>query len=80
MITGQRLGYLRVSSVDQNLDRQLDGVPVERTFTDNASGKDVHRPQLEALLSFVRDGDTVIVHSWTGWPATSMIFVASCGG
>ncbi len=58
-----RVGYVRVSSLDQNTVRQLDGIEVERTFTDTASGKDTTRPQLEALLAFVRDGDTVIVHS-----------------
>ncbi|MDP4510144.1 recombinase family protein [Nonomuraea turcica] len=58
-----RVGYLRVSSTDQNTGRQLDGVEVERTFTDKASGKDTARPKLEELLAFVRDGDTVIVHS-----------------
>ena len=60
---GQRVGYIRVSSIDQNTSRQLDGVPLDRTFTDNASGRDQHRPQLEAMLGFVRTGDTVIVHS-----------------
>jgi DNA invertase Pin-like site-specific DNA recombinase len=58
-----RVGYVRVSSVDQNTVRQLDGIEVERVFTDKASGKDVERPRLEELLAFVRDGDTVIVHS-----------------
>lgn len=58
-----RVGYIRVSSVDQNTVRQLDGINVERTFTDTAPGKDTARPQLEKLLAFVRDGDTVIVHS-----------------
>jgi DNA invertase Pin-like site-specific DNA recombinase len=58
-----RVGYVRVSSVDQNTVRQLDGVVVERTFTDKASGKDTARPKLDELLAFVRDGDTVIVHS-----------------
>jgi len=62
-ITGQRIGYTRVSSLDQNLDRQLDGIQIDKTFADSASGKDAQRPQLEALLGFVRDGDTVIVHS-----------------
>ena len=62
-ITGQRVGYIRVSSLDQNVDRQLDGITVDRTFTDSASGKDVQRPQLGSMLNFVRDGDTVIVHS-----------------
>jgi DNA invertase Pin-like site-specific DNA recombinase len=60
---GQRVGYVRVSSFDQNPDRQLDGVPVARTFTDKASGKDARRPELDRLLSFARDGDTVVVHS-----------------
>ena len=62
-MAGQRVGYIRVSSFDQNVDRQLDGVELDRVFTDKASGKDVQRPQLDALLKFVRDGDTVIVHS-----------------
>jgi len=58
-----RVGYVRVSSVDQNTVRQLDGITVERTFTDTASGKDTTRPKLDELLAFVRDGDTVLVHS-----------------
>ena len=60
---GQRIGYIRVSTFDQNPDRQLEGVPVARSFTDKASGKDTQRPELERLLAFVRDGDTVVVHS-----------------
>lgn len=60
---GQRIGYVRVSTFDQNPERQLDTIPVDRTFTDKASGKDATRPQLEALLAFVRSGDTVVVHS-----------------
>jgi len=58
-----RVGYVRVSTVDQNTVRQLDGIDVERVFTDKASGKDTARPKLDELMSFVRDGDTVIVHS-----------------
>src|SRR5512142_885923 len=58
-----RVGYMRVSSIDQNTARQLDGVEVERTFTDAASGKDTARPKLEEMLAFVRDGDVVLVHS-----------------
>ena len=58
-----RVGYIRVSTLDQNTVRQLDGVEVERVFTDRASGKDTARPQLEELVAFVRDGDTVVVHS-----------------
>lgn len=58
-----RVGYARVSSVDQNTVRQLDGVAVERMFIDKASGKDTDRPKLDEMLAFVRDGDAVIVHS-----------------
>jgi DNA invertase Pin-like site-specific DNA recombinase len=60
---GQRVGYVRVSSFDQHPDRQLDTVSVARTFIDKASGKDTRRPELDRLLAFVRDGDTVVVHS-----------------
>ena len=54
-----RVGYVRVSSVDQNTLRQLDGIEVERIFTDKASGKDTARPKLDELVSFVRADDTV---------------------
>jgi DNA invertase Pin-like site-specific DNA recombinase len=43
-LTGQRIGYVRVSSFDQNPDRQLEDVHVDRLFTDKASGKDTRRP------------------------------------
>ena len=60
---GQRVGYLRVSSLDQNEVRQLEGLALDKTFTDKASGKDAKRPELEAMQSFVREGDTVFCHS-----------------
>jgi DNA invertase Pin-like site-specific DNA recombinase len=60
---GQRVGYVRVSSVDQNTERQLDGVPVDETFTDKCSGKDTHRPALQRTLKHVRKGDVLVVHS-----------------
>ena len=60
---GQRIGYVRVSSFDQNPERQLEHVQVDRLFTDKASGKDTQRPELERLLAFAREGDTVVVHS-----------------
>ena len=62
-MAGQRIGYVRVSSFDQNPERQLEAVQVDRVFTDKASGKDIRRPQLDMLLAFVRDGDTMVVHS-----------------
>lgn len=62
-MAGNRVGYIRISSVDQNPERQLDGVPLDHVFTDRASGKDATRPELARLLAFVRPGDTVLVHS-----------------
>jgi DNA invertase Pin-like site-specific DNA recombinase len=62
-MSGKRVGYVRVSSVDQNTERQLDGIDVDKVFTDKASGKDTDRPQLQAVLEYIRDGDTLIVHS-----------------
>lgn len=60
---GQRIGYIRVSSFDQNPERQLENILLDKTFTDKASGKDIHRPELDALKAFAREGDTIIVHS-----------------
>jgi len=60
---GHRVGYRRVSTVDQNADRQLDGVELDKVFTDKASGKDTNRPELARALEYVRDGDTLVVHS-----------------
>jgi|SRR5579871_1082056 len=62
-MNGQRIGYIRVSSLEQNTTRQLEGTQVDRTFTDKTSAKDTNRPSLQALLEFVREGDVVIVHS-----------------
>ncbi len=62
-MAGQRIGYIRVSSLDQNTQRQLEGVQLDRIFMDKASGKDTKRPQLDELLRFIRDGDTLVVHS-----------------
>jgi DNA invertase Pin-like site-specific DNA recombinase len=62
-MTGQRIGYKRVSTLDQNTARQLDGAPLDKCFTDKASGKDTERPQLRAALDYCRDGDTLVVHS-----------------
>lgn len=60
---GQRVGYVRVSSFEQNEKRQLEGIELDRTFMDKVSGKSVDRPELNAMLKFVREGDTVICHS-----------------
>jgi DNA invertase Pin-like site-specific DNA recombinase len=63
MTKGHTVGYIRVSSVDQNTIRQLDGIKIDKAFTDKASGKDMKRPQLERALEFLREGDTLVAHS-----------------
>lgn len=60
---GKLIGYVRVSAADQNTVRQLDGIQLDKVFTDHASGKSTERPALEQMLSFVREDDTVVVHS-----------------
>jgi DNA invertase Pin-like site-specific DNA recombinase len=60
---GKRVGYIRVSSVDQNELRQLEGVELDKQFVDKASGKDVKRAQLQAALDYLREGDVLVVHS-----------------
>jgi DNA invertase Pin-like site-specific DNA recombinase len=58
------IAYIRVSSVDQNTDRQLAEVSnIEKTFTDKCSGGTTNRPALTDLMNFIREGDTVHVHS-----------------
>ena len=59
-----RIGYVRVSSADQNIDRQLDSENLTVTFVDKASGKNADRPQLQALLAGNwPQGSVVVVHS-----------------
>ena len=59
----KKIGYIRVSSSEQNPERLLEGMSLDKVFLDKASGKDTERPQLTALLDYVRDGDQVLVHS-----------------
>jgi resolvase len=57
-----RIGYVRVSSKDQNLDRQGENLSdVFKVFSDTLSGKSTDRPGLKSLLSFIREGDIVVV-------------------
>lgn len=58
-----KVGYVRVSSVDQNTDRQLDGVELDKVFEEKISGKNIERPQLNLCLDYLREGDTLFVHS-----------------
>lgn len=62
-MSNQRVGYIRVSSSDQNPERQLHGLDLHRTFTDMVSGSSSNRPQLIACIEYVREGDTLYVDS-----------------
>jgi DNA invertase Pin-like site-specific DNA recombinase len=57
------VGYIRVSTLDQNTERQLDSLKLDKSFTDKASGKDTARPQLQAALEYLREGDLFVIHS-----------------
>lgn len=63
IITGQKIGYIRVSTDDQNTSRQFDDIELHKTFVDKCSGKDMNRPQLDQLINFIRSGDHLYVHS-----------------
>lgn len=63
-----RIGYLRVSTVEQNLERQreaLERYSIERWYEEKVSGKDTAREQLQAMLSYAREGDTIYVHDFS---------------
>ena len=67
MSTAKIFGYIRVSSKDQNLDRQIDSlkqyVPDERDiYSDKLSGKDFNRPAYQTLKVMLRPGDTLYIH------------------
>ena len=62
-MSGKQIGYVRVSTVIQNTERQLHGIELDKVFEDRCSGKDADRPQLKACLEYLRDGDTLHCHS-----------------
>jgi DNA invertase Pin-like site-specific DNA recombinase len=62
-MTGEKVGYIRVSSTDQNVDRQLDGLEFDNIFTDRVSGKSTERPALQEMMRHLRKGDRLYVHS-----------------
>ena len=63
VMTGQKIGYIRVSSIDQNTIRQLDGILLDKIFTEKLSGKNIDRPILSECITYIRSGDTLYVHS-----------------
>ena len=65
---GERIGYVRVSTVEQNEDRQIEGLKkygIDKWYTEKVSGKDTNRPELKAMLDYVRKGDTVYIHDFS---------------
>ena len=60
-----KVGYIRVSTVDQNTERQLAEIELDKIFTDKCSGKDRDRPALTECLQFVREGDVLYVHDFS---------------
>lgn len=63
-MSGQTVAYVRVSSADQNTDRQtFEGVKVNKVFTDKCSGGTRNRPALTEMMEYVRNGDTIVCHS-----------------
>lgn len=62
------VAYVRVSTVEQNEDRQLEALKkhnIDKWFTEKVSGKDTNRPQLKAMLDYVREGDTIYIHDFS---------------
>jgi len=80
MATGQRIGYVRVSTVEQNPARQLADQRdrLDKVFIDHASGRTIHRPQWQALRQYVREGDTV--QECEGYWMKVVDLFAGCGG
>lgn len=62
------LGYVRVSTVAQNEERQFETMEkyqVEKVFTEKISAKDTNRPKLQELLEFAREGDQIVIHDFS---------------
>ena len=62
------IAYVRVSTAEQNEARQLEALEkynIEKWFTEKVSGKDTNRPQLQAMLDFAREGDTIYIHDFS---------------
>lgn len=61
-----KIGYVRVSTQEQNEGRQTEAfsnMGIDKVYIDKQSGKNINRPQLTEMLSYIRDGDTVVVES-----------------
>ena len=65
---GKNIAYIRVSTVEQNEARQLEAMKnkgIEKYFTEKVSAKDTNRPALQAMLDYVREGDTIYIHDFS---------------
>lgn len=63
-----RLAYIRVSTIDQNVQRQIEAMErynIEKWFVEKVSGKDMNRPKLQELLDFCREGDVIHIHDFS---------------
>ena len=63
-----KIGYVRVSTVDQNEARQVEALKkhgIEKWYSEKVSGKDLNRPKLQEMLDFVREGDTIFIHDFS---------------
>lgn len=58
----QKIGYIRVSTVEQSDERQLEGIELNKVFKDQRSGRDKDRPGFQQMMEFVREGDELYVH------------------
>ncbi len=65
MASSANVAYIRVSTIDQNTERQLANLKIkfDRVFTEKVSAKNTARPQLQEMLAFIRDGDHLYIHS-----------------
>ena len=63
-----KIGYVRVSTVDQNEARQVEALKkygIEKWYSEKVSGKNLNRPKLQEMLNFVREGDTIYIHDFS---------------
>jgi DNA invertase Pin-like site-specific DNA recombinase len=63
IMSGKKIGYIRVSSILQNTDRQLQGMTLDKIFVDKKSGATMDRPALNEMLNYIREDDHIYVHS-----------------
>ena len=67
-ITGKNIAYVRVSTIEQNEARQIEALEkhnIDKWFTEKVSAKDTNRPELQKMLDYVREGDTIYIHDFS---------------